>query len=67
MEEWNHGNKHVEAVFEGMFPSSYTNEKVDKISVMTKLYNNYKSKYVRHLIFDPKKESLSKATSNLGF
>ena len=45
-----------------LFPSSSSDEKLEDMVVLTKAYNNYKTKYVKHLFFSPEKENLSKAT-----
>ena len=46
--------------FQKLFPSSPSDNKVDDMLVLTKAYNNYKRKYVKHLTFKPKEENLGK-------
>ena len=42
-----------------IFPSS-TFEKEDKVKSLTEAYHKYKSKYVKHLFFNPNNENLCK-------
>ena len=55
------GDDEIHHFFQELFPSPSTNEQHEHMLVLTKAYHNYKSKYVRHLSFNPKGEYLGKA------
>ena len=59
------GDDEIHQFFHDLFPSPSTNEQHEHMLVLTKAYHNYKSKYVRHLSFNPKGEYLGKAISKI--
>ena len=50
-------------LLQDLFPTSSEDEKDGKILTFTRAYHSYKTKYVRHLSFDPDEENLSKGIS----
>ena len=43
-----------------MFPDLSVDDESESVDSLTMIYHNYKRKYVKHLSFDPKLETLSK-------
>ena len=43
-----------------LFPSSSVDEKKDEMLILTDAYHSYKSKYVKHLSFNPEEDYFSK-------
>ena len=59
LENLNQGVKRSNAVLQHLFPSTIKDENFDIAKRLTKVYHNYKTKYLKHLSFDPEKERLS--------
>ena len=59
MQELGRGSKRVEAFFEQTFPLSFANDESGDDSSLTRAYNSYKGKYVKHLSFNHEEENLS--------
>ena len=55
------GDDEIHQFFHDLFSSPSTNEQHEHMLVLTKAYHSYKSKYVRHLSFNPKGEYLGRA------
>ena len=59
MQELGQGSKRVGAFFQQRFPNFLANDESGDDSSLTKAYNSYKRKYVKHLSFNPEEENLS--------
>ena len=65
VEELGFGNKRVEALFQQMSPTFFANGKFADDSPLSKAYNTYKRKYVKHLYFNPEDENSSKILTRI--
>ena len=53
------GQGGLDIALQQMFPNS-ADEKGDEVQSLTEKYHKYKREYVRHLVFNPEEENLSK-------
>ena len=53
LEEWSQANRRLYAVLQKLFPNSLRDEQGPNLDELTKVYLNYKMKYLKHLFFSP--------------
>ena len=53
LEEWSQANRRLYAVLQKLFPNSPRDEQGPNLDELTKVYLNYKMKYLKHLFFSP--------------